>query len=721
MGASLAFAYTPAHAHFIALTGYLAQSGAQDPFQILAFRLYQNPYIHNVKTKQKNRLAKASSPYLLQHQHNPVDWYEWGEEALEKSRKENKPLIISIGYAACHWCHVMEHECFEDEEVAKLMNENFICIKIDREERPDIDQIYMEACMILNGNGGWPLNAFALPDGKPFYAGTYFPKPNWISLLTQIISLYKNDLEKIAEQAEAITQGINRNELINYSKQENAFSKEEFKKIFTNWKTSIDFEHGGYDKAPKFPLPTGWEFLLEFNYLTKDQSSLDAVQLTLDKMALGGLYDQIGGGFTRYSVDKIWLVPHFEKMLYDNGQLISLYSNAYKLTKKKLYKEIIYETIEFVQRELTSPEGGFYSSLNADSEGEEGKFYVWNYDEFKNLFPEKDADLLINYYNITKKGNWEHGKNIPHITVPKEGFVKWHNRNEDDLDNLLNQAKQKLLAEREKRERPSTDDKILTSWNALMLKGLVDAYTAFGENKFLNLALKNANFLSGNMLQSDGNLFRNYKNNKASITAFLDDYALLADAFIRLYEIKFDENWLSHSQKLIDYVIQNFYDEKDQLFYYTSNKGEKLVARKKEISDNVIPSSNSVMAHNLYKLGKILDNSQYLQISKNMFRQVQAALIKGGPYFSNWARLAGKLLYGTYELAVTGSNALELNKEIQKKFLPDTFFMGSETKNSLKLLEDKFVKGKTFIYICKDNTCQLPVDNVGEALKQINA
>ena len=671
--------------------------------------------------KKLNRLSKASSPYLLQHAHNPVDWYEWNDEALQKSKTENKPLIISIGYAACHWCHVMEHECFEDEEVAKLMNENFICIKVDREERPDIDQIYMDACMILNGNGGWPLNAFALPDGKPFYAGTYFPKQNWISVLSQINNIYKNEFEKVKEQAIAITEGINRNEIILNEKTENDFKKEDFKNIYVHWKPNIDFIEGGYDKAPKFPLPSGWEFLLQYYYLTKDKSALEAVQITLDKMAFGGIYDQIGGGFARYSVDKIWLVPHFEKMLYDNAQLISLYSNAYKVTGKNLYKEIVYETIEFVERELSSPEGGFYSSLNADSDGEEGKFYVWNYDEFMYLFSEKEGKLLAEYYNIKKGGNWEHGKNIPHITVPIEGFITWNKLNKDIFDSLLKDAKQKLLTEREKRERPSTDDKILTSWNALMLNGLLDAYTAFGENKFLGRALKNANFLVNKMIKDDGSLYRNYKNNNSSITAFHDDYALLINAFIKLYEVTFDEEWLNKALKLTDYTIEHFYDKSSQLFYYTSDFGEKLVARKKEISDNVIPSSNSVMAQNLFRLGKIIDDKKYLHLPEKMLRRVYTQIIKGGPYFSNWARLAGYFAYLTNEIAITGIDYIKFNREIQSHYLPNSIFAGAENESQLSLLKNKFITKKTYIYICENYACQKPVERTSEAIEILNA
>lgn len=669
--------------------------------------------------KFQNRLINSSSPYLLQHAHNPVDWHEWNDDALEKSKKENKPLIISIGYAACHWCHVMEHESFEDEEVAKLMNENFVCIKVDREERPDIDQIYMEACMLLNGNGGWPLNAFALPDGKPFYAGTYFPKQNWISVLTQISNLYKNEFEKVKKQAEAITEGIKQNDFIKTSEKQIEFGEEEFKKIYSRWKPFIDWEHGGYEKAPKFALPSGWEFLLQYYYFTKDKSALDAVQITLDKMALGGIYDQIGGGFARYSVDKIWLVPHFEKMLYDNAQLVSLYSNAYKIRRKELYKEVVYETLEFIERELTSQDGGFYSSLNADSEGEEGKFYVWSYDEFISLFSENDGRLLAQFFDISKKGNWD-GKNIPNIKVPKEGFASWNNLQVDDLSKLISDAKKKLLKEREKRERPSTDDKILTSWNSLMIKGYLEAYSAFGEEKFLSSALKNANFVANKMMQSDGSLFRNYKNNKASVTAFHDDYALLISAFIKLYETIFDEKWLRLAEKLTKYTIKHFFDETSKFFYYTSDVGEKLVARKKEISDNVIPASNSVMAHNLFRLGKIYDNKTYLNLSEQLLKQVQESLIKGGPYFSNWAQLAGLFIYGSNEIAIVGTDAVKFNSEIQKYFLPDSVFIGSKEISNLPLLMNKFIEGKTLIYICRNNTCLLPEEHVEDALKVLD-
>ena len=670
-------------------------------------------------TNHPNKLIRASSPYLLQHVHNPVDWNEWNDEALEKAIKENKPLIISIGYAACHWCHVMEHESFEDEEVAKLMNENFVCIKVDREERPDIDQVYMYACMLLKGNGGWPLNAFALPDGKPFYAGTYFPKQNWISILSQIINLYKNDFEKVKEQAEAITEGIKGNELISTIQTAIEFGKDEYKKIYTNWKPGIDWEYGGYDKAPKFPLPSGWEFLLQYYYLTKDESALDAVQITLDKMALSGIYDQIGGGFARYSVDKIWLVPHFEKMLYDNAQLVSLYSNAYKVTKKELYKEIVYEIIEFVERELTSPEGGFYSSLNADSEGEEGNFYVWTYNEFVNLFSENEGNLVAQFFDISENGNWE-GKNIPNVKVPKEGFATLNKMEIEELNKLLANTKQKLLAERNKRERPTTDDKVLTSWNALMLKGYIDAYTAFGEDKFLIRALKNANFLVEKMMQSDGKLYRNYKNNTATIDAFLDDYSLLASGYLKSYEVTFDEKWLHKSKILIDYAIEHFYDESSQLFFYTSDIGKKLVARKKEISDNVIPASNSVMAHNLFNLGKIYDEKTYLKLAECMLKQVEPALIKGGPYYSNWGQLAGLYIYGNYEITIVGENAGKFNSEMQKNYLPNSIFIGEKNNGNIPLLENKFVKGRTLIYVCRNNTCQLPVESAEKGLRQIN-
>ena len=420
-----------------------------------------------------NHLINESSPYLLMHAHNPVDWYPWGQEAFDRAKKENKLIIISIGYAACHWCHVMERESFEDTKVAKIMNEYFISIKVDREERPDIDQVYMNAAHLLTGHGGWPLNAIALPDGRPFYAGTYFPKEGWVSLLTQIISVYQKDPEKVEQQANAVTSGIRSSEIIRLNTEKTGFKQADLHKIFTNWENAIDFQLGGTKEVQKFPLPIGYHFLLKYFHVTRNKKALDAVKITLDNMALGGIYDQVGGGFARYSTDKYWKVPHFEKMLYDNAQMVTLYSRAFQLTKNPLYKKVVYETLEFIERELTSPEllgggHGFYSSLDADSEGEEGKFYTWTKQEIEKTLG-KEAGLIIDYYNVTDHGNWERGKNILFRSKTDQAFAKEnkHKLSVEDLQKRVTVARRKLLDARSKKTRPPLDDKILTSWNSL--------------------------------------------------------------------------------------------------------------------------------------------------------------------------------------------------------------------------------------------------------------
>ena len=667
-----------------------------------------------------NALINESSPYLLEHAHNPVHWYPWGEEALEKARRENKPLIISIGYAACHWCHVMERESFSDTAVANYMNEHFVAIKVDREERPDVDQVYMDAAQLITGSGGWPLNAFALPDGRPFYAGTYFPKKQWLQVLQQLSGAYHQQHDKVVEQAEMLTQGIKADELITTKPDAaQSFSKVTYRETFENWQPYIDYDLGGYSRAPKFPLPVGWEFLLQYHYLTDDPKALKAVTTTLDQMAMGGIYDQMGGGFARYSTDKHWKVPHFEKMLYDNGQLVSLYAHAYQLTQNPLYKEIIEQTLAFVDRELTDKSGGFYASLNADSEGEEGKFYVWEQQELEAVLSEAQAKLIVDFYEVKKRGNWEEGKNILHRNQTKEAFARTHQLSVPELDRLLQESREKLLQARGKRIRPSTDDKILTSWNALMLKGYIDAFHATGNPHYLEEAKRNALFLKKNMQQKDGSLLRNYKDGRASIEAFLDDYALLADAYIVLYQTTFEVEWLLEAKTLTDYALQHFYDEKSGLFYYTSQNDAPLVTRKREMTDNVIPASNSVMAHNLYRLGELFYTESYIEKARIMLNHVVEDIPKGGPYYANWARLMGLIAYGPFEVAVMGKEAVAKSQQMQRHYLPTAFFMGGREEN-LPLLESKGVDEGTLIYVCRNKSCKMPVKEVSKALKMLS-
>jgi uncharacterized protein YyaL (SSP411 family) len=674
---------------------------------------------NNETHKFTNLLINQSSPYLLQHAHNPVNWYPWGKEALDKAKSENKLIIISIGYAACHWCHVMEHESFEDLEVAKYMNDNFIAIKIDREERPDIDQVYMNAVQILTGSGGWPLNVIALPDGRPIYGGTYFPKSEWISMLSQVSKFAKENPKKAELQAKSLTEGVKSSELI-YAIPENlSFKIEDLNTVFNNWKKEIDYKNGGQNRAPKFPLPVGYQFLLHYNYLTKNKDALNAVTVTLNKMADGGIYDQVGGGFARYSTDVLWKVPHFEKMIYDNSQLVSLYSSAYQKTKNPYYKTIVYETLNFIERDLTSIEGAFYSSLDADSEGEEGIFYVWNKIELQKLLG-KDFDLISDYFNITNGGNWEKKNNILYKTKSDKSIAKKYKITEKELLLTVLDAKKILLNERNKRIHPALDDKILTAWNGLMLKGYVDAYRIFDDDVFLNVALKNAEFILKKIKKKDSRLDRKYKNGKSSINGFLDDYAFTIDAFIGLYQATFNEKWLLEAQQLTDYSITHFYDSKSGMFFYTSDLDPSLIARKMEISDSVIPSSNSQMAKNLFILGQYFYNDDYIKKSKQMLTNVKEDALISKAYYANWDILMAWFASEPYEIAIVGNDYLKKRKEFDTYYLPNVFLSGGKKEGTLTLLENKYIEGQTTIYACQNKMCKLPETKVKTVVLQIS-
>ena len=665
-----------------------------------------------------NELINESSPYLLQHAHNPVNWYPWGQEALDKAKKENKLIIISVGYAACHWCHVMEHESFEDEEVADFMNEHFIAIKVDREERPDIDQIYMDAVQLITGSGGWPLNCIALPDGRPIYGGTYFQKKQWLDVLSKISEYVKNNPEKTEKQAQQLTEGIQANELTFLNSEEKDVSMADLDLIFENWKTSIDSKNGGYKGAPKFPLPVGYQFLLHYNYLNPNPEALEAVTLTLNKMASGGIYDQIGGGFSRYATDELWNIPHFEKMLYDNSQLVSLYAAAYQQTKNENYKTIITETLEFIQRELTSKDGGFYASLDADSEGEEGKYYVWSQEELQQVLG-VHAKLIMDYYNAEANGNWENGINILFKSESDKTIADRYKLSEKDLKTIVLSAKKQLLIERETRIKPALDDKIITSWNALMLKAYVDAYTVFDDKTYLDTALKNANFINKNVRSSDNRLSRSYKNGRASINGFLDDYAFTIEAFIALYQCTFDETWLDSAKQLTDYAIAHFYDSSSGMFFYTSDVDQKLIVRKMELSDNVMPASNSQMAKNLFVLGQYYYDSDYVARSRKMLNNVKENTLKGGTYYSNWDVLMSWFVSPPYSVAILGDDFEAKQKEFNNHYYPNVFFSGGKTEGKLGLLENKLIPGQTTIYVCQNNSCKYPVTEVTAAIKQL--
>ena len=672
----------------------------------------------NTSKRYTNALIHESSPYLLQHAHNPVNWFPWGDVALNKAKKENKLILISIGYAACHWCHVMAHESFENEEVAAYMNAHFVAIKVDREERPDIDQIYMNAVQIILGSGGWPLNCIALPDGRPIYGGTYYTTTQWLDVMQQVVLFAHDYPDKMEHQANSITAGIQASELVQVNPETPLFSLDDLHAIFDFWKKTIDVVHGGRRGAPKFPLPVGYQFLLHYFFLTKNAEAHEAVHLTLQKMADGGIYDQVGGGFSRYSVDAIWKAPHFEKMLYDNAQLVSLFAAAYQQSKNPHYKAIITETLAFVKRELSSDLGAFYASLDADSEGEEGRFYVWKQHELISILG-KDAALVMDYYNVKEKGNWEKFQNILYKTEEKSVFVEKYQITEAALDDIMAEAKDALLAVRAKRPRPELDDKHLTSWNALMLKAYVEAYVALGEEDYLAIAIKNAHFITTELMETDCRLWRSYKDGKASINAYLDDYTFTISAFIALYQATFVESYLEEAKQLTTYVIAHFYDQDSGMFYYTSDLDPQLIARKTEVVDNVIPSSNSEMAKNLFVLGTYFHQEEYVMMAQKMVNNVKRNALQGGAYYANWDILMSWLVNPPLEVAILGADVEKQRQAFGQYYLPYVFFSGGKDAGRLALHEGKMVHGQTTIYVCKNKTCQLPVVSFEEALAQI--
>ncbi|MCB0396888.1 MAG: thioredoxin domain-containing protein [Flavobacteriales bacterium] len=650
-----------------------------------------------------NALIGESSPYLLQHAHNPVNWHPWSNTILQTAQQEDRLIIISIGYAACHWCHVMEHESFENEQVAGVMNSHYVSIKIDREERPDIDQVYMDAVHLMGQQGGWPLNVIALPDGRPIFAGTYFRKEDWINVLRFFVKMYEEKKEELITRAQQVTDGLQTGNIKFNVTKETAHSSNDLHALFKNWLPSFDREKGGSSGAPKFPMPATLLYLLRHTrHSDSQETAKNILKTTLDHMAAGGIYDQIGGGFARYSTDEDWLVPHFEKMLYDNAQLISVYSEAFLLFNDEEYARIVRETIAFCNRELRSSEGTCFSSLDADSEGEEGRYYVWTTDELESILG-SDTPEFIKRYRCTTEGNWEHEKNILHLDPA-------------DLSNSASDEKWKkrLLEARSTRARPGLDDKTLTSWNALMARGLVDAYKVLKEESYLQQAITLCEFIHNTQWNGEL-LFRNYKNGKSSIPGFLDDYALTIDAWVALYKVTLNEEWIQRANELTEYVLIHFGDHESPLLYYTSDLDPPLINRSKEISDNVIPASNSVMAKNLYNLGRYLDKYEWLTRSESMLNQVKAHVIRYPAYHANWAVILNWFINEPFEVAITGSDAMVHLETAFKQLDPDTLLMGTKDGQSdLPLLSGKFKKDRTLIYACKNKTCGAPVETIGD-------
>ncbi|WP_282073890.1 thioredoxin domain-containing protein [Polaribacter atrinae] len=679
----------------------------------------------NGETASQNELANETSPYLLQHANNPVNWKAWNDKTLQLAKDQNKLIIISIGYSACHWCHVMEKESFENDSIAKIMNENFINIKVDREERPDIDNVYLNAVQLMTGSGGWPLNCIALPDGRPIFGGTYFTKEQWEQILLNISALYNETPEKAIAFATKLTEGLQQSELITLKEDKAEFKGIEIENAVLKWKQNFDTIYGGEQSDIKFPMPNSLDFLMRYGYQFNDLNINNHVETTLTKMAFGGIYDQINGGFSRYATDKKWHIPHFEKMLYDNAQLVSLYAKAYQKDKKELYKTVIEETLNFVNQELTDQNGTFFSSLDADSKNkknelEEGAYYYFTKQELQNLITD-DYALFEEYYNISDFGLWEKDRYVLIRSSTDAAFAQKHKINADVLSSTIKNWKKILKKARKEKAKPNLDGKVLTSWNALMIKGYLDAYKALKNKDYLKAALKNANFILKNQLHKDGNLFRNYKNEKSTIEAYSEDYATLIDAFINLYEVTLDEKWLQESRNLMNFTIEHYFNKENNMFYFTSNKSQKLITRKVKVDDNVIASPNSILANCLFKLGLYYYDTNYTKIAKQMLHNMLGHILETPSGYSNWLNLMTNYTRPFYEVAIVGEKATLLKNELQEHYIPNTIIVGSTNENNtIPLLKDKFITDETFIYVCNLGTCKLPQKETIKAIELIN-
>ncbi len=683
-----------------------------------------------------NKLINETSPYLLQHAYNPVNWYAWKPEAFERAKAENKPILVSIGYSTCHWCHVMERESFENEETAAMMNAHFINIKVDREERPDVDQIYMEACQIISGGGGWPLNCFLTPDGRPYFAGTYYPpqeahgRPSWRQVLHNMSNAFQNKHDIVEQQANQMMEII-KNSDKNYIKspianhlspintEGGAFTQDLLDNIFYSLRQRFDSVEGGFGGAPKFPGTMCIQYLLEYYFYTKNSEALAHAELSLTKMIQGGIYDQIGGGFARYATDREWLIPHFEKMLYDNALLINELCDAYKITKKDIYRETIEETLAFIEREMLHTEGGFYSAYDADSEGVEGKFYVWDKSEIEAILGE-DAPLFCVFYDVTEEGNWEE-KNILWRPKSYEEFADWKKLDIHFLKKKIKESSYKLFKIRDLRIKPGLDDKILLSWNAMMISAYARAYEALGNAHYLAIAVENLDFILKNFKKdNDKGLYHTYKNGIKQYDAFLEDYALLIEALTDVYSISFNQKYLYLASEYTDYVIEHFFDKEDNLFYFTSESQKDIPLRKKDLYDNATPSANSTMAKNLMRLGIIFDNEMYKTLSMNMLRSVLEVIERYPSSFAKWASVVLSAVKPPYEIAIVGKYAFEKAREVNSLFLPNKIVMASvEEDEKLPLLRGRQEENHTYIYVCQNYTCQLPVETVEEMKKMV--
>ncbi len=682
-----------------------------------------------------NRLSKESSPYLLQHAGNPVDWFPWGNEAFAKAAKEDKPVFLSIGYSTCHWCHVMEKESFEDEETARIMNEVFISIKVDREERPDIDGIYMQVCQMLTGSGGWPLTIIMTPDKKPFFAGTYFPKesrfgrPGMKELIPQIKEIWVTRRDEIDKSASEIV-----NALSTETKTKSGTPDENIiEKALAEFQNRFDTEYGGFGSAPKFPSPHNLSFLLRYYKSFRNEDSLKMVEKTVTEMRQGGIYDQIGYGFHRYSTDRQWLVPHFEKMLYDQALLTTAYTELFQATGKKNYRETAEEILGYVIRDMTSPEGGFYSAEDADSEGEEGKFYLWTKDEIDERLG-KDSALLSKIYNIKREGNFsdplnESGEpgNILHLKNTLQELSQETGLTEEALRDKINKAGKKLFEIRELRVHPYKDDKILTDWNGLMISAFAKAARAFGNSLYRDTALKALRFIMNNLRTEEGRLLHRFRNEEAGITGNLDDYAFMVSTLIDLYETTFDISLLQTAIELNEHMINHFYDNKNGGFFFTPDYGEKLITRNKEIYDGAIPSGNSAAVLNLLKLGRITGNAGMEDKADKTFRFFSEQLNRMPSAFAN--TLSGMIMAyrDSLEIVIAGNKGEKDTEEILeyfgRQFIPNKVILlkqpGEKSLTEIAPFTEEMVQqnGAATVYICRHYACEMPVTSVDQIIK----
>jgi uncharacterized protein YyaL (SSP411 family) len=667
----------------------------------------------------RNRLADETSPYLLQHAHNPVDWYPWGEEAFEKARAEDKAVLLSIGYSACHWCHVMAHESFEDESIAKIMNEHFVNIKVDMEERPDVDKIYMNFVQLTTGSGGWPLTAFITHDQRPFFGGTYFPPaprynmPSFEQILVSVAEAYRERRDEVLHSANDIVGEIRRLGLAEEAGQ--PVTHELMDIAFQSFVRTFDHNNGGFGGAPKFPAPMALEFLLRYHKRTGNTNALDMVVRSCNKMAEGGIFDQLGGGFHRYTVDAIWLVPHFEKMLYDNAQLTRVYLHLFQVTGDQFYRNVAEQTLEYIVREMLDESGGFYSAQDADSEGVEGKFFVWSEDELQELLGEKQAAVFSHFYDVTAGGNFE-GKNILNVKSTISETAAATGQSVEEVSEILKNGRSILFDKREGRIKPFRDEKVLTAWNGLMMAAFADAAAVLGETRYLEIAKKNADFLMSEMTRN-GRLLRTWKNGVARVDAYLEDYANLSDVLFELFQVSGDEKYLEESKRLASLMIEEFWDEDNGGFFFTAHDHEELLLRSKDYNDNATPSGNSAAFDVLLKLSKIYGDTGFARYATTGLRIV-ASQMKRYPGAFGRALSAMEFDQGSVrEVVIVGARGSDLEEFMSIHYLPDTvlYLTDGNAGTETALLEGRgMIDGKPTAYVCRDFACQRPVTTVDE-------